>query len=138
MIGGPGGRGGGPGGGFGGGDGQSVSAAVQYIDAHGGGTLGVSSQTGAGPTIIQTGADIAGIGGFSGRESEVSVAWLADAVERGQIKWVLTSGGAGLGRPDGRTGSTTVMSAVEQVGTRTSVSGLYDMSGKADALRALG
>jgi hypothetical protein len=30
------------------------------------------------------------------------------------------------------------MSAVEQVGTQTSVSGLYSVSGKADALRALG
>jgi hypothetical protein len=135
--------GGGPGGGgfargAGGGDSQSISAALAYIDAHGGGTLAVSSQSGGtGQTITQTGADIAGIGGFSGRESEVSVAWLADAVEQGQIKWVLTSGRGGFGAPDGRTGSTTAMSAVEQVGTQTSVSGLYSLSGKADALRAL-
>ncbi len=138
-IGGRFGGGGGPGGGGpGGGDSQSITAALAYIDAHGGGTLAVSSQSGAGQTITQTGADIAGIGGFSGRESEVSVAWLADAVEQGQIKWVLTSGRGGFGAPDGRTGSTTAMSAVEQVGTQTSVSGLYAVSGKADALRALG
>ena len=137
------GGGGAGGGGFargpGGGDSQSISAALAYIDAHGGGTLAVSSQSGGtGQTITQMGADIAGIGGFSGRESEVSVAWLADAVEQGQIKWVLTSGRGGFGAPDGRTGSTTAMSAVEQVGTQTSVSGLYSVSGKADALRALG
>jgi 4-amino-4-deoxy-L-arabinose transferase-like glycosyltransferase len=127
------------GGGPGFGDSQSIGSALEYVDAHGGGTLVVSSQTGAaGQLITQTGADVAGIGGFSGRESAVSVSWLADAVEQGRIRWVLTSGGAGFGAPDGRTGSTTAMAAAQQVGTQTSVSGLYDLSGKADALRALG
>ena len=37
---------------------------------------------------------------------------------------------------DGRTGANDVMSAVEQAGTATSVSGLYDVSGAAAALRA--
>jgi hypothetical protein len=138
--GGPGFGGGSPGFGAGGpgfGDSQSIGSALGYVDAHGGGTLVVSSQTGAaGQVITQTGADVAGIGGFSGRESAVSVSWLADAVEQGRIRWVLTSGGAGFGAPDGRTGSTTAMSAAQQVGTQTSVSGLYDLSGKADALRA--
>ena len=49
---------------------------------------------------------MAGIGGFSGRESDVSVAWLAAEVKAGRIRWVLdqessgagaTAGGAGLG-----------------------------------------
>ena len=30
------------------------------------------------------------IGGFSGRESEVDAAWLAEAVESGKVRWVLT------------------------------------------------
>jgi hypothetical protein len=39
---------------------------------------------------------------------------------------------------DGRIGATQVLSAVEQVGTEVdSVSGLYDLQGKADELRAL-
>jgi hypothetical protein len=128
-------------GGFGGGrvgaEGRSIRAALTYIDAHGGGTLAVSRQSGATARIvIQTGADVAGIGGFSGRESDVSVAWLADVVERGQITWVLTTGS--FGARDGRIGSRTAMSAVQKVGAETSVSGLYNLSGQADALRALG
>ncbi len=33
---------------------------------------------------------MAALGGFSGRESQVSLDWLADAVESGQVRWVLT------------------------------------------------
>ncbi|TML93087.1 MAG: glycosyltransferase family 39 protein, partial [Actinobacteria bacterium] len=79
---------GGPGGGPFGGDSQSLTAAVRYVKAHGGGTIAVSSQTGAAGTIITSDADVAGIGGFSGRESQVSLSWLADAVEAGRIRWV--------------------------------------------------
>jgi len=129
-------------GGFGGrpgGASRSITRALRYIDAHGGGTLAVSRQSGAtARIIIQTGADLAGLGGFSGRESDVSVSWLADAVEQGRITWVLTTGGGRFARGDGRIGSRTVMSAVEQVGTETSVSKLYSVSGKAEALRAVG
>ena len=32
---------------------------------------------------------MAGIGGFSGRESDVSVSWLAQEVRAGKIRWVL-------------------------------------------------
>jgi 4-amino-4-deoxy-L-arabinose transferase-like glycosyltransferase len=148
-----------PGGGFGGGaapggggpfggDSTAVSAAVSYARAHGGGTIAVSSQTTASTAIIDSGADVAGLGGFSGRESAVSVSWLADAVRAGKIRWVLTDGtgaGGGFGR-DGRTGSSTVMAAVAQTckavtttGTSSSsatraTSGLYDCLGRADAL----
>ena len=87
--------------------------ALAYIKANGGGTLAVSSQSTAAAAITDSNADIVGIGGFSGRESEVSVAWLADQVSQGKIRWVLAddSGGGGLGN-DGRTGSTTAMAAV--------------------------
>jgi 4-amino-4-deoxy-L-arabinose transferase-like glycosyltransferase len=130
-----GGFGGGGRGGFGG-DTQSLTAALDYIGQQGGGTLAVSSQSGAAGQLISTGADVAAIGGFSGNESQVSVDWLADAVQSGQIRWVLTGGGRG-GISDGRIGSTQVMAAVQQVGTATSVDGLYDLSGHADDLRAL-
>ena len=86
------------GGGLGGGDSQSITAALTYIKAHGGGTLAVSSQNGgASTTIINSGADVVAIGGFSGRESQVTAAWLADRVESGQIRYVLTTGGGGMG-----------------------------------------
>ena len=104
--------------------------------ANGGGTIAVSSQSGAAGSLIASGADVAAIGGFSGRESQVSIEWLADAVEQGRIRYVLTEGAQGLGN-DSRIGSSQVMAAVEQVGAPTSVDGLYDLNGLADELRAL-
>lgn len=129
-----GGFGGGPGGGS-----QALSEALAYVKRHGGGTVAVSSQNGAASTLITAGAtNVAAIGGFSGRESQVSLAWLADAVESGKIRWVLTDGEAGGLPNDGRIGATEVMAAVQEVGQQVpSVSGLYDLSGTASALRAL-
>jgi hypothetical protein len=128
---------GGPGGGgMFGGDSQSLTEALAYVTQNGGGTLAVSSQSGAASQLIRSGADVAAIGGFSGRESQVSVAWLAQAVEDGRIRWVLTDGGNGMPQ-DGRIGSTEVMAAAAKVGTSTSVDGLYDLRGHADELRAL-
>ena len=125
------GGGGGPPGGGGspfGGDTSSLADAVAYVEQNGGGTIAVSSQSGAAGQLITAGADVAAIGGFSGRESEVSLEWLAQAVEDGQIRYVLTDGASGLPN-DGRTGSSDVMAAVEAVGTPTSVDGLYDLEG---------
>jgi 4-amino-4-deoxy-L-arabinose transferase-like glycosyltransferase len=119
-----------------GGDTSTLSAALKYAQANGGGTVAVSSQSGAAGSLIIAGADVAALGGFSGRETQVSVDWLADAVEQGRIRYVLTDGADGLPQ-DGRVGSSEVMAAVEAVGTPTSVSGLYDLQGTADALRAL-
>jgi hypothetical protein len=133
---------------------ESLTSVLRYVSQHGGGTVAVSSQTGASSTIIQSGADVAGIGGFSGRESSVSVNWLADAVASGQVRWVLT-GGELPGGPGGdtRAGSTRVMAAVAQSCTAVpssayssattatnggSSSALYDCTGKAAALRAAG
>ena len=75
-----------------GGDTSSVSAALEYAQANGGGTIAVSSQSGAAGSLITSGADVAAIGGFSGRESQVSIEWLADAVEDGRIRYVLDRG----------------------------------------------
>ncbi len=126
----------GPGGGtpFGG-DTSSLSAALAYVEANGGGTIAVASQSGAAGSLITSGADVAALGGFSGRESQVSTAWLADAVEDGRIRWVVTSATGGMGN-DGRIGASEVMAAVEAVGTPVAeVDGLYDLQGTADALR---
>jgi 4-amino-4-deoxy-L-arabinose transferase-like glycosyltransferase len=123
--------GGGPPGGGGtpfGGDTSSLADAVAYVQANGGGTIAVSSQSGAAGQLIAAGADVAAIGGFSGRESEVSLEWLAQAVEDGRIRYVLTAEG-GLAQ-DGRVGSSEVMAAVEAVGTATPIDGLYDLQGQ--------
>ncbi len=129
--------GGGAGGGMFGGN-ANVSQALAYAKAHGGGTVAVSSQNGAAGTLVSSGADLAAIGGFSGRESQVSVSWLADAVESGKIRWLLTDS-SGAGRQDGRIGSSEVMAVAAKVGTAVpSVDGLYDLKGLAAALRAAG
>jgi hypothetical protein len=146
--------GGGPGLGGPGGRNGNLTQVLSYVNAHGGGTVGVSSQQGASGTIIQNGAKVAGLGGFTGRESEVSVSWLAQAVRSGQIRWVLTDGNRGGPGSDGRVGSSKVMAAVAATCTRvpssaystgsssttTGSSGgaLYDCQGHADALAAYG
>jgi hypothetical protein len=114
---------------------SNLTQAIAYAKQHGGGTIGVSSQMSASSSIIAQDAKVAALGGFSGRESEVSVSWLAQAVESGQIRYVLTdgSGFAGPGN-DSRVGSSKVMAAVAATCKQTSVSGLYDCQGSAAAL----
>ncbi len=124
------------GGGMPGGE-ADLAPALAYAKAHGGGTVAVSSQNGAASTLVASGADVAAIGGFSGQESQVSAAWLADAVAAGKIRWVLTTSSAGTGQLGNRVGSKQIMATAAEVGTPvTSVTGLYDLQGKAAALRA--
>ncbi len=130
----PAGRAGG-GGGPGGADSSTQAAAVSYAEAHGGGTVVTSSQNGTSAQVI-AGANIAAIGGFSGRESQVTTTWLADAIDAGHVRWVLTAGGGGGAPNDTRVGSSSVMTLVSSVCRTTAQSGLYDCSGKASALRA--
>ncbi|MGO9906582.1 MAG: ArnT family glycosyltransferase, partial [Solirubrobacteraceae bacterium] len=70
------------GGGFGG-DTASLTAAIRYAEQHGGGTIGVESQSTAAEAILSSDANVAGLGGFSGRESTVSLTWLAHEVQAG-------------------------------------------------------
>jgi hypothetical protein len=72
-----------------GGDSSSLTAAARYAQAHGGGTIGVESQSSAASAIVDSGADVAGLGGFSGRESTVSASWLAMEVRDGRLRWLL-------------------------------------------------
>jgi hypothetical protein len=143
--GGPGGSGlpggsGGPGG-FGG-DTTSLKAVISYVNAHGGGTIGVESQSSAAAAIVSTNTKIAGLGGFSGRESSVSVAWLAGEVRSGHLRWVMVSGtGTGFGGGPGgdtRTGSQSALNVVASTCKSVTVSGskLYDCQGRSSALLA--
>jgi 4-amino-4-deoxy-L-arabinose transferase-like glycosyltransferase len=114
----------------------NLTQALVYAKSHGGGTIGISSQQGASDSIIQSGSDVAALGGFSGRESEVSAKWLAEAVKDGRIRYVLTDGtSSGMGN-DSRVGSSALMAVVQKVGKTTTVSGLYDLQGKAAAIAA--
>ncbi len=86
--------------GFGGGAigapiGGSVSTSVEsYVQHHGGGTIAVASQSNAATAILDGDDNVAGIGGFSGRESDVSASWLAQEIRAGRIRWVLDEEGA--------------------------------------------
>ena len=126
-------------GGLFGGTSQTLTEAVRYATHHGGGTVAVASQSEA-ATLAIDGERVAGIGGFSGRESETNAAWLAQEVRAGHIRWVLTASsgfgvGAGSGGHDQRVGSTHAMAAVAATCKRVSgVSGLYDCAGRARQL----
>jgi 4-amino-4-deoxy-L-arabinose transferase-like glycosyltransferase len=109
----PGGAGGAPGAPMGG---NVSSSVLAYVKAHGGGTIAVASQSNAASAILDGDANVTGIGGFSGRESDVSVSWLAQEVRTGKIRWVLdeasADGSVGGPRGDTRTGAKKAMAAV--------------------------
>ncbi len=117
-------------GGFGGGspmgNDRTITRALAYVKQHGGGTIAVSSQSSAASAIIASGAKVAGIGGFSGRESDVGASWLAQRVSSGAIRWVLVEGTgtqrSGPGLPgDTRAGSKAAMAAVAKACSRVTL-----------------
>jgi 4-amino-4-deoxy-L-arabinose transferase-like glycosyltransferase len=143
-FGGPG-RGGFGGGGAFGGDSASLNAAVQYAKAHGGGAIGVESQGTAAAAILANDANVAGLGGFSGRESTVSAQWLAMEVRNGKLRWLVDEGTGGSGGGfggDSRQGSRAALAVAEQVGRKVTVTAngtsvtMYDLQGKASAILA--
>ena len=139
-------RGGFAGGGAGGfgGDTATLQAAITYAKAHGGGTIGVASQSSAATVILSSDANVAGLGGFSGRESSVTAAWLATEVRDGHLRWVIVDQSQGARLPgDTRTGSQAAMDDVAnacRAVTLTTSSGsrttMYDCSGRAAAVLA--
>jgi 4-amino-4-deoxy-L-arabinose transferase-like glycosyltransferase len=140
-----GGRGGfGAGGAMFGGNDASLQAAATYAKAHGGGTIGVESQESAASSIITSNADVAGLGGFSGRESTVSATWLAMEVRDGRLRWILAgSQGGGFGG-DSRQGSAATLAIAEKVGRKVTFTSagthvtMYDLQGRASAILAAG
>ncbi|HEX3831557.1 MAG TPA: glycosyltransferase family 39 protein [Solirubrobacteraceae bacterium] len=141
-----GGSGGFGGGGMFGGNDASLQAAVTYAKAHGGGAIGVESQESAASSIISSDANVAGLGGFSGRESTVSAQWLAMEVRDGRLRWIVadSQGGGGFGGfgGDSRQGSAAALAIAEKVGRKvTFTSGgtqvtMYDLQGSASAILA--
>jgi hypothetical protein len=118
---------------------------LSYTRAHGGGTIAVSSQSSAATAIVDEHAEVAGIGGFSGRESDPSVKWLAAEVRAGKIRWLLVEAqgqGRGFGPSDSRKGAKTAMAAAAKACTAVTLESsstagaLYDCSGRAAALEA--
>ncbi len=143
FPGGPGGTAGGRG--IFGGDSAALNAAIAYAKAHGGGTIGVSSQGTAAAVIVSSDANVAGLGGFSGRESSVTAAWIAMEVREGRLRWVIDDAGQAFRMPgDTRAGSEAAMSVVARTckahtirgsSTATTVT-MYDCQGRAAAILA--
>jgi hypothetical protein len=120
---------------------SSLTAAVRYAKQHGGGVIGVSSQSSAAAAIVSSNADVAGLGGFSGRESSVSASWIAQEVAAGRLRWVIVEDSQGGGLPgDTRTGSQTAMNVVAStcrkvtLSTSGSIVTMYDCQGRAAAI----
>jgi 4-amino-4-deoxy-L-arabinose transferase-like glycosyltransferase len=120
-------------------DSATLNAVIRYTEAHGGGTIGVESQSSAATEILSANANIAGLGGFSGRESSVSAAWIAQAIKTGRLRWIVGEGSRG--RPgDTRTGSRTALTIVAErckavtVTSNASTATVYDCFGRASAI----
>jgi len=131
---------GGGGGGFGG-DTASLNAAVRYVEQHGGGEIGVSSQSTAADAILDGYTNVAGLGGFSGRESSVSASWIAMEVQEGRLRWVIVDNTDGAGLPgDTRTGSQAAMDVVAKTCRAVTLNSsgttgqMYDCLGRATAI----
>ena len=128
------------GGGFGG-DSASLTAAIRYAEQHGGGTIGVSSQSTAAAAILDGYTNVAGLGGFSGRESSVTASWIAMEVREGRLRWVIVDNTEGAALPgDTRTGSQTAMDVVAKTCRPVTLSSsgetgqMYDCLGRAAAI----
>ncbi len=138
---------GGPGGMFGG-NSAGLTAAERYAQGHGGGAIGVGSQSRAAGAILANNGNVAGLGGFSGRESTVTPQWLAMEVRDGRLRWILADGQSGFGGASGgpggdtRQGSTGAMAIAERVGTKVTFTSngttvtMYDLRGKSSAILA--
>jgi 4-amino-4-deoxy-L-arabinose transferase-like glycosyltransferase len=143
LVPGAGARAGGPRGGPGGfgADSSTVTAAVRYATSHGGGTVGVESQSSAASAILSENADVAGLGGFSGRESSVTASWIATEVRAGRLRWILVDSAQTQRLPgDTREGSPSAFAAVQRGCRAVSISSgatratVYDCLGHADAI----
>jgi 4-amino-4-deoxy-L-arabinose transferase-like glycosyltransferase len=133
------GRAGGFGGGAFGGDDAALTAAIRLAKSHGGGTIAVESQSSAAAAILSSDADVAGLGGFSGRESTVTVAWLAAQVRAGHVRWVVIDAAQGRRLPgDTRQGSQTALEAVQKacraVSSSSGAGSIYDCRGRASGI----
>jgi hypothetical protein len=118
-----------------------LTAAIRYVTQHGGGTIGVESQSTAAEVILSANANVAGLGGFSGRESSVSATWLVQELRSGRLRWIITDNTQSASLPgDTRTGSQSAFSIVAQTCkavTLTSAgatSTLYDCQGDSAAI----
>jgi hypothetical protein len=125
------------GGGMFGGDNLLLMRALRYVRAHGGGPLAVSSQSRAAVAIIAMHANVVGLGGFTGRESDVDLDWLARIIRAGRLRWVLPGGDTPVLVGDNRVGARAAMAALQRACRPLPSYRLFDCRGRGAALAAL-
>ncbi len=136
----------------------SLRAVIDFVKGHGGGPIGVSSQANAADAIICQGYDVVGMGGFSGRETDPSLAWFVDQINSGRIRWIYNEGANNFNAAsDKRAGDSALLAAAittcPQINTTTGdrfptgafhlsqldyARGLFDCNGEGAKLAALG
>jgi hypothetical protein len=125
-----------PGGGFSGGT-ADVDAALAYVQSHGAATrfpLIVSSEQEAAQYVI-AGKPVSSLGGFTGRETVLTNAYLSSLLEKGEARYFLLGGQGGIG-PGGSANAavSTIESVCTEVPSSTwggsgSAATLYDCAG---------
>jgi hypothetical protein len=103
--------------------------------------VGVESQSSAASAILSENADVAGLGGFSGRESSVSAAWIATEIRSGRLRWIVVDSSQTQRLPgDTRRGSESAFAAVRRACRAVSISSggarvtMYDCLGRAGVI----
>ena len=102
-----------------------------------------NAQTASGLVAYQD-LSVMAIGGFMGTDRSITVDGFADLVAAGEVRFVLVSGGRGVGGgPGGTAGgaASSVLAAVQQTcspvsGVTSALGTLYDCAGQAAAIRA--
>jgi hypothetical protein len=112
---------------------RELRVALAHVRRHGGGTLGVRSQNQVAPAIVASGAHVAGLGGYNGGQSAVTVTWLAGVVQSGRLRWVLMNGRPVV-RPGHAAGASRAMAAVAATCRRVRLPGFRRVHARAAAL----
>ena len=112
-----------------------MPAALAYVKAHGATkrfALIVSSEQEAASYVI-AGDSVAAMGGFTGRETVRTPAFLSSLVRNGEARYFLLGDANGFGQQASNAAVSTVTSICTKVTAFTS-GALYDCAGKADAI----
>ena len=134
-------------GGIGGAASSDITAALAYVKQHGAAErfgLIVTSEQEAAAYVIK-GESVAAMGGFTGRETVLTNAFLSSLVRSGDARYFLLGGSSGFGPTSNNAAVGTITSTCRAVSssawagtTGTSGSTLYDCTGKAKAIADAG
>ena len=126
---------------------SDITAALTYVNQHGAATrfgLIVTSEQEAAAYVIK-GESVAAMGGFTGRETVLTNAYLSSLVRSGEARYFLLGGSGGFGQGSNNAAVSTITSTCRAVSSSawagasaTSSSTLYDCAGKARAIADAG